>query len=115
MGTLQAAFGSLEQYRAEEKAGLLLHLPVPLGARVWRVRNNPACHKYVRETELYLFGRVVTPPLVIEGASFALSMLDEWGKTVFATEDECKRRVEALLSQDAWQSGREARQVGCSE
>ena len=34
----------LRRYREEEEHGLLLHLPVPLGAAVWRVRENPACH-----------------------------------------------------------------------
>ena len=38
----------LKRYREEEERGLLLHLPVPLGAAVWRVRENPACHYGVR-------------------------------------------------------------------
>lgn len=29
----------LRRYREEEERGLLLHLPVPLGAAVWRVRE----------------------------------------------------------------------------
>ena len=44
MGIYGAALRELEQYRRDEAAGLLLRLPVPLGATVWRVRDNPACH-----------------------------------------------------------------------
>ena len=51
----------LERYRADEAAGLLLRLPVPLGATVWRVRSNPACHYGVQQAEIFLFGEVVTP------------------------------------------------------
>lgn len=50
----------LRRYREEEERGLLLHLPVPLGAAVWRVRENPACHYGVRQAEIFLFGEVVT-------------------------------------------------------
>ena len=42
MGIYGAALRELEQYRRDEAAGLLLRLPVPLGATVWRVRDNPA-------------------------------------------------------------------------
>lgn len=45
----------LEQYRAADRAGLLLRLPVPLGATVWRVCSNPACHYGVRQAEIFLF------------------------------------------------------------
>ena len=48
MGIYGAALRELEQYRRDEAAGLLLRLPVPLGATVWRVRDNPACHYGVR-------------------------------------------------------------------
>ena len=61
MSIYGAALRELEQYRRDEAAGLLLRLPVPLGATVWRVRDNPACHHGVREAEKFLFGRVVTP------------------------------------------------------
>lgn len=79
---------SLEQYLSDETAGLLLRLPVPVGAKVWRVQNNPACHKFVQDAETFLFGRVVTPRLIVVPVSFTLAMLDDWGKTVFATEEE---------------------------
>ena len=42
MSIYGAALRELEQYRRDEAAGLLLRLPVPLGATVWRVRDNPA-------------------------------------------------------------------------
>ena len=44
----------LRRYREEEERGLLLHLPVPLGAAVWRVRENPACHYGVQQAEIFL-------------------------------------------------------------
>lgn len=56
----------LRRYREEEEHGLLLHLPVPLGAAVWRVRENPACHYGVRQAEIFLFGEVVTPRRIVE-------------------------------------------------
>lgn len=78
----------LRRYREEEEHGLLLHLPVPLGAAVWRVRENPACHYGVRQAEIFLFGEVVTPRRIVEKTPFTLRLLDEWGKSVFATEEE---------------------------
>lgn len=78
----------LRRYREEEECGLLLHLPVPLGAAVWRVRENPACHYGVRQAEIFLFGEVVTPRRIVEKTPFTLRLLDEWGKSVFATEEE---------------------------
>ena len=50
----------LERYRADMRAGLLLRLPVPLDATVWRVRENPACHFGVQNAEIFLFGKVGT-------------------------------------------------------
>lgn len=78
----------LRRYREEEERGLLLHLPVPLGAAVWRVRENPACHYGVRQAEIFLFGEVVTPRRIVEETPFTLRLLDEWSKSVFATEEE---------------------------
>lgn len=78
----------LRRYREEEERGLLLHLPVPLGVAVWRVRENPACHYGVRQAEIFLFGEVVTPRRIVEETPFTLHLLDEWGKSVFATEEE---------------------------
>ena len=83
----------LQRYRADEAAGLLLHLPVPLGETVWRVRANPACHYGVRQAEIFLFGKVVTPRQIVEPVPFALSMLDAWGKTVFKTEQEGRSKI----------------------
>lgn len=77
----------------EEEAGLLVHLPVPLGSTVWRVKENHACHIGVREAETFLFGRVVTPRRIVEPVPFALSLLDEWGRTVFKTEEEGKECI----------------------
>ncbi len=84
---------ALKQYQADETAGLLLRLPVPLGEKVWRVQHNPACHRYVREAETFLYGKVVTPQLIVEPVSFTLAMLDDWGKTVFATKSEGEQKV----------------------
>ncbi|MDE6281470.1 MAG: hypothetical protein K2M15_06735 [Oscillospiraceae bacterium] len=84
---------ALKQYQADETAGLLLRLPVPLGEKVWRVQRNPACHRYVREAETFLYGKVVTPQLIVEPISFTLAMLDDWGKTVFATKSEGEQKV----------------------
>ena len=96
-----AALRELEQYRRDEAAGLLLRLPVPLGATVWRVRDNPACHYGVREAEKFLFGRVVTPRRIVEPIPFTLALLDAWGKTVFSTEAEGR----AMLEHDTKREG----------
>ena len=66
----------LRRYREEEERGLLLHLPVPLGAAVWRVRENPACHYGVRQAEIFLFGEVVTPRRIGEETPFTLRLLE---------------------------------------
>lgn len=84
----------LEKYRADEAAGLLLRLPVPLGTTVWRVTPNPACHYGVRQAEIFLFGKVVTPLRIVEAVPFTLSLLEAWGKTVFLTEAEGRKLIE---------------------
>lgn len=81
----------LRRYRAEEAAGLLLRLPVPLGTTVWRVINNPACHYGVRQAEMFLFGRVETPRKIVVSVPFTLALLDEWGRTTFKTEAEGRK------------------------
>lgn len=80
-------------HRTAETTGLLLRLPVPLGTTVWRVQNNPACHEYVQNAETFLYGRVVSPRLIVKPVPFALAMLEDWGKTVFATETEGLEKV----------------------
>lgn len=93
MGNMKTALESLKRYQSDERLGLLLHLPVPLGTTVWRIQHNPACHPYVQDAETFLFGKVVTPPLIVEPAPFTLAMLDEWGKTVFTTKIEGEKKV----------------------
>lgn len=94
MGTDERDIEELERYRAADRAGLLLRLPAPLGTTVWRVRSNPACHYGVRQAEIFLFGRVCTPRRIVEAVPFSLALLEEWGKTVFQTEDEGRRLIE---------------------
>lgn len=77
----------------EEEAGLLVHLPVPLGSTVWRIGDNPACHVGVREAETFLFGKVITPRRICEPVPFTLALLEAWGITVFQTEAEGKERI----------------------
>ncbi len=93
MDSMETELKAFEQYRADEAQGLLLRLPVPLGETVWRVQHNPACHRYVREAETFLYGKVVTPRLIVEPVPFTLAMLDDWGKTVFATKSEGEQKV----------------------
>ncbi len=93
MDCKETVLRSLEQYRTDETAGLLLHLPVPLGTKVWRVQHNPACHESVQAAEIFLLGKVVTPRLIVEPVSFTLAMLEDWGKTVFATESEGQKKA----------------------
>jgi hypothetical protein len=83
----------LERYRADMRAGLLLRLPVPLDATVWRVRENPACHFGVQNAEIFLFGKVVTPRRIVEPVHFTLALLDRWGESVFLTEAEGKEAI----------------------
>lgn len=51
MGIYGAALRELEQYRRDEAAGLLLRLPVPLGATVWRDMKGRFGHKYITPQE----------------------------------------------------------------
>lgn len=90
----RADAAELERYRRDEAAGLLLHLPVPIGTPVWRVRDNPACHYGVREAEKFLFGKVVTPRRIAEQIPFSLAALDAWGITVFLTVGEAQKLLE---------------------
>lgn len=80
-----------ERYRKDEAAGLLLHLPAPIGSPVWRIRDNPACHYGVRETEKFLLGKVVTPRRIAEQVPFSLDLLEAWGRTVFLTRGEAEK------------------------
>lgn len=84
----------LERYRKKDASGLLLHLPAPIGATVWRVRDNPACHYGVREAEKFVFGQVITPRRIVEAIPFKLSMLDQWGISVFPTKHEADMMME---------------------
>ena len=93
MNSKETALKALEQYHADETAGLLLRLPVPLGEKVWRVQHNPACHRYVQEAKTFLYGKAATPRLIIAPAAFTLAMLDDWGKTVFATKSEGEKKA----------------------
>ena len=94
MGIYGAALRELEHARRDEAAGLLLRLPVPLGATVWRVRGNPACHYGGRGAEKFLFGRVVTQRRIVEPIPYSQALLDAWGKTVFSTEAEGRTMLE---------------------
>lgn len=84
----------LERYRRDEAIGLLLRLPVPLGSIVWREKENPACHYGVREAQKFLYGRVITPRRIVEAVPFTLSMLDEWGKSIFQFKWEADQKME---------------------
>lgn len=83
-----------ERYRREDAEGLLIHIPVPIGATVWRARENPSCHLGVREAEKFLFGKVVTPRWIAEPVPFSLRLLEEWNVTVFRSEVEAKALAE---------------------
>lgn len=77
----------------EEKdpaACLLVKLPVPLGATVWRICRNPAWNSGVESAELFLFGQACTPSRIVRPCGFSLAMLEEWGTTVFQTEEAAK-------------------------
>ena len=51
---------ALENYRAADRAGLLMRLPVPLGAKVWQICKNPAWNSGVESAEKFLFGEAQT-------------------------------------------------------
>ena len=86
VSSISRDFAELEAYRREYARGLLIRIPVPIGATVWRARENPACHYGVREAERFLFGKVVTPRWIAEPVPFSLRLVEEWGITVFQSE-----------------------------
>lgn len=47
---------ALENYRAADRANLLVRLPVPLGTDVWKICNNPAWNSGVESYFSYRSG-----------------------------------------------------------
>lgn len=81
---------ALENYRAADRAGLLMRLPVPIGANVWQICKNPAWNNGVESAEKFLFGEAQTPRYVVRAARFTIDMIDDWGIRVFPTEADAR-------------------------
>ena len=76
--------------------GLTVNLPVPLGSTVWQICRNPAFNAGVESAEMFLFDEVRTPRYILRQTKFSLSMVEEWGKRVFAAEAEGERTIQSL-------------------
>lgn len=86
----------LLDYHKKQEQGLLIELPVPIGAEVYKVVEDKTAatietikhngHEYHRTIHCYFVCRDL----------FAFSMLNEVGKTVFLTYAEAKEAEEAL-------------------
>ena len=72
---------------------LHVRIPVPIGKTVYRVHQNPACHYGVRAAERAVFGRVITPRYVVTPVPFAVEMMREWNRTVFARVLDAERKL----------------------
>lgn len=72
---------------------LHVRIPVPIGKTVYRVHPNPACHYGVRAAERAVFGRVITPRYVVTPVPFAVEMMRELNRTVFARVLDAERRA----------------------
>lgn len=77
---------------------LHVRIPVPIGKTVYRVHPNPACHYGVRAAERAVFGRVITPRYVVTPVPFAVEMMREWNRTVFARVLDAERRAKWLIA-----------------
>lgn len=77
---------------------LHVRIPVPIGKTVYRVHPNPACHYGVRAAERTVFGRVITPRYVVTPVPFAVEMMREWNRTVFARVLDAERRAKWLIA-----------------
>lgn len=84
---------TLENYRAADKAGLLVRLPVPLGADVWKICQNPAWNSGVESAEKFLFGKAQTPRYLVQATRFTINMIDDWGIRVFPTETDAQTEI----------------------
>ncbi len=84
---------ALENYRAADRAGLLMRLPVPLGAKVWQICKNPAWNSGVESAEKFLFGEAQTPRYVVRATRFTIDMIGGWGIRVFPTEEDAQKAV----------------------
>lgn len=74
----------LTSYEEDEKAGLLLHLPCPLGGELWRVCVTPPSAVYA--------GNIYVKKIVFSRSNFwRIVMEGEFGKTVFLTHEEAEQ------------------------
>ena len=91
-----AILNKLADYEDKQEQGLLIELPVPIGAEVYKVVEDKTAatietikhngHEYHRTIHCYFVCRDL----------FTFSMLNEVGKTVFLTYAEAKEAEEAL-------------------
>ena len=85
----------------KEKSGTsdidFIKLPVPLSQEVYRIEKNPMFNSGVESAEIFLYGKVITPKYIINKVPFQISMLDEYGKTVFKDEVEANEKMEEML------------------
>lgn len=84
---------ALENYRAADRAGLLVRLPVPIGANVWQICKNPAWSNGVESAEKFLFGEAQTPRYVVQATRFTMDMIDDWGIRIFHTEVDAQKAI----------------------
>lgn len=73
---------SMELLDKKEK-GLLIELPVPIGSDVWLVHKQDG-YCTVSYVDMMIF---------------PLDLIEEWGKTVFATREEAEKRLEELKNE----------------
>ena len=81
---------ALENYRAADRANLLVRLPVPLGTDVWKICNNPAWNSGVESAEKFLFGEAQTPRCVVKADKFTVDMIADWGNRIFPTKADAR-------------------------
>lgn len=77
---------------------LHIKIPVPIGKTVYRIHENRACTYWLRAAERDIFGCVITPRYVVTPVPFAVEMMREWNRTVFARVLDAERRAKWLIA-----------------
>ena len=91
-----AVVDKLADYEDAEENGMLIHLPCRIGDKVYRIVEDKfeSTMKTI-EFEGHEYHRHI-PHYFISACGFAVSMLDDFGKTVFLTKQEAEQVVEAM-------------------
>jgi hypothetical protein len=89
LAILKEVLEEFQSYKDEEERGLLCHLPCRPGERVYKIFQSPTptVHQIRHEGQVYTRK---SPTFFVSPCPFDLSMMGEFGKTIFLSQDEAK-------------------------